>query len=110
MAGVPAGLPAGVRLSDQGHGYTYLYLVETVREDGRAKQRIIKNPGRKGVVVASGGLERLATSVARYAERAVVLSQLEAGNPDQLACRRIGAPLLCQSDTSKNPSSVASAG
>jgi hypothetical protein len=76
------------------NGYTYLYLVETVREDGRAKQRIVKNLGRKEVVVASGGLERLATSVARYAERAVVLSQLEAGNPDQLACRRIGAPLL----------------
>ncbi len=76
------------------NGYTYLYLVETVREDGRAKQRIIKNLGRKEAVLASGGLERLAASVARYAERAVVLSQLEAGNPDRLACRRIGAPLL----------------
>src|SRR5919206_1862897 len=76
------------------NGYTYLYLVETVREDGRAKQRIIKNLGRKEAVVASGGLERLAASVARYAERAVVLSQLAAGNPDGLACRRIGAPLL----------------
>jgi hypothetical protein len=76
------------------NGYTYLYLVETVREDGRAKQRIIKNLGRKETVVASGGLERLAASVARYAERAVVLSQLEVGNPDHLACRRIGAPLL----------------
>jgi hypothetical protein len=76
------------------NGYTYLYLVETVREDGRAKQRIIKNLGRKEAVVAAGGLERLAASVARYAERAVVLSQLEAGNPDQLACRRIGAPRL----------------
>src|SRR5215218_4916870 len=71
-----------------------LYLVETVREDGRAKPRIIKNLGRKEAVVAAGGLERLAASVARYAERAVVLSQLEAGNPDQLACRRIGAPRL----------------
>lgn len=76
------------------NGYTYLYLVESVREDGRAKQRIIRNLGRKEVVVASGELERLAASVARYAERAVVLSQLEAGNPDGLACKRIGAPLL----------------
>jgi len=76
------------------NGYTYLYLVESVREDGRAKQRIIKNLGRKEVVVASGELERLAASVARYAERAVVLSQLDAGNPDGLACKRIGAPLL----------------
>jgi len=76
------------------NGYTYLYLVETVREDGRAKQRIVKNLGRKEAVTASGTLERLASSVARYAERAVVLSQLEAGNPERLACTRIGAPLL----------------
>src|SRR6478736_1845024 len=76
------------------NGYTYLYVVETVREGGRAKQRIIKNLGRKEAVTASGALERLATSVARYAERALVLSQLEAGNPDGLACKRIGAPLL----------------
>ena len=76
------------------NGYTYLYLVESVREDGRAKQRIIKNLGRKEVVVGSGELERLAASVARYAERVVVLSQLEAGHPDGLVCKRIGAPLL----------------
>jgi DDE family transposase len=76
------------------NGYTYLYLVETVREDGRAKQRIIKNLGRKEAVLASGGLERLVTSVARYAERAVVLSELAADNPDRFACKRIGAPLL----------------
>src|SRR6478752_4508757 len=76
------------------NGYTYLYLVETVREHGRARQRIIKNLGRKEAVTASGALERLAGSVARYAERAVVLSQLEAGNPDGLDCTRIGAPLL----------------
>jgi Transposase DDE domain len=75
-------------------GYSYLYLVETVREHGRARQRIIKNLGRKEAVTASGALERLAGSVARYAERAVVLSQIEAGNPDGLACKRIGAPLL----------------
>src|ERR1041384_5918590 len=76
------------------NGYTYLYLVETVRENGRAKQRIIKNLGRKEAVTASGTLERLANSVARYAERALVLSQIEAGNPERLACTRIGAPLL----------------
>ena len=76
------------------NGYTYLYLVESVREDGRAKQRIIKNLGRKDVVVASGELERLAASVGRYAERAIVLSQIAAGNPDGLVCKRIGAPLL----------------
>ena len=76
------------------NGYTYLYLVESVREDGRAKQRIIKNLGRKDAVIASGELERLAASVGRYAERAIVLSQLQAGDLDGLTCKRIGAPLL----------------
>jgi Transposase DDE domain len=76
------------------NGYTYLYLVESVREDGRAKQRIIKNLGRKDAVVASGELERLAASIGRYAERAIVLSQLQASDLDGLSCRRIGAPLL----------------
>src|SRR5215218_5657398 len=76
------------------NGYTYVYLVETVREHGRAKQRIIKNLGRKEALATSGALERLASSVARYAERALVLSQIEAGNPERLACKRIGAPLL----------------
>src|ERR671932_395963 len=76
------------------NGYSYLYLVETVREHGRARQRIIKNLGRKEAVTASGALERLARSVARYAERAVVLSQIGAAPPEGPACTRIGAPLL----------------
>src|SRR5215211_3357319 len=76
------------------NGYTDLSRVETVPEDGRAKQRIIKNLGRKEALATSAALERLASSVARYAERAVVLSQLETGNPERLACKRIGAPLL----------------
>src|SRR3954469_25140575 len=76
------------------NGNTSLYLVESVHEEGRPRQRIIKNLGRKEVVVASGELERLASSVARYAERAVILSQFAAGNPDGLAYKRIGAPLL----------------
>jgi hypothetical protein len=76
------------------NGYTYLYLVESVREDGRAKQRIIKNLGRKNAVMASGELERLAASIGRYAERAIVLSQLQASDLDGLSCKRVGAPLL----------------
>ena len=76
------------------NGYSYLYLVESVREDGRSKQRIIKNLGRKEVVLADGDLDRLAASIARYSDRASVLAQLAAGNPDGLSCKRLGAPLL----------------
>jgi hypothetical protein len=74
-------------------GYTYLYLVESVREQGRMKQRIIRNLGRKEAVLASGDLDRLAASVGRYAERAMVLQAIEQGSTS-LHTRRIGAPLL----------------
>ncbi len=76
------------------NGSTYLYLVESVREGARTKQRIIKNLGRKGAVLASGELDRLAASVARFAERALVLSAVERGDTAGLTCRRIGPPLL----------------
>jgi hypothetical protein len=33
--------------------YTYVYLVENVREGGKTKQRIIKNLGRKEAVEAA---------------------------------------------------------
>lgn len=74
-------------------GYTYLYLVETVREEGRTKQRIIHNLGRKEAVLASGALDRFAASVGRFADRAVVMRAIEHGDP-ALVVRRIGAPLL----------------
>lgn len=75
-------------------GYSYLYLVESVREGGRTKQRIIKNLGRKEVVEATGELERLARSVARHARRSLVLSALDGGRAPGLSCMRIGPPLL----------------
>ena len=74
--------------------YTYVYLVENVREDGRTKQRIIANRGRKEVVVARGDLDRLARSVARLAQRSMVLSVVEGEAPPNAVCRRIGPALL----------------
>ena len=74
--------------------YTYVYLVETVREDGRVRQRIIRNLGRKDEVERRGDLERLARSAARLAQRALVLSALDAGETLHLDARRIGPPLL----------------
>jgi hypothetical protein len=74
--------------------YTYVYLVENVREDGRTKQRIIANLGRKEVVVARGDLDRLARSVARLAQRSMVLSVVEGEAPPNAVCRRIGPALL----------------
>src|SRR3954454_22463082 len=75
--------------------YTYIYLVETVREDGRVKQRIIRNLGRKEEVERSGDLDRLARSATRLAQRSMILSLLEeGGGAEDLGCQRIGPPLL----------------
>ena len=74
--------------------YTYVYLVENVREDGRTRQRIIANLGRKEAVVARGDLDRLARSVARLAQRSMVLAAVEGEAPPHAVCRRIGPALL----------------
>ena len=72
-------------------GHRYLYLVESVREGKRVRQRTIRALGRKDVLHASGEFDRLIASLARHSERAMVLSDIEAG---RLACIRIGGPLL----------------
>ena len=72
-------------------GHTYLYLVENEREGGRVRQRIIRALGRKDVLLASGELDRLAASLARHCDRAVILSDMEAGC---IACTRIGDALV----------------
>ena len=74
--------------------YTYVYLVENVREEGRTKQRIIANLGRKEVVVARGDLDRLARSVVRLAQRSMVLSLVEGEALPNARCQRIGPALL----------------
>lgn len=75
------------------NGYTYLYLVENIREGGRTKQHIIRNLGRKEAVLASGDLDRLLASIGRFSERSMVLSAIEA-NPAEANASRIGGPLL----------------
>lgn len=72
-------------------GHRYLYLVESVRDGGRVRQQIVRALGRKDVLLASGELDRLAASLARHSERAMILSEMDAG---RLSCTRIGGALL----------------
>ena len=72
-------------------GHRYLYLVESVREGKQVRQRTIRALGRKDVLQASGELDRLIASLARHSERAMVLSDMEAGD---IACIHIGGPIL----------------
>jgi Transposase DDE domain len=73
--------------------YRYVYLVESVRENGRTKQRIIKNLGRSELVEAKGDLDRLARSAARLAQRSMILSLLDQDDVPTLAARRVGPSL-----------------
>lgn len=75
------------------NGYTYLYLVENVREDGRTKQRIIRNLGRKDAVLAAGDLDRLLASVGRFARQSIILGA-EGEDGARVEARRIGGSLL----------------
>ena len=72
-------------------GHRYLYLVESVREGKVVRQRTIKALGRKDALIASGELDRLASSIARHSERSVMVSDIDAG---RIASLRIGGPLL----------------
>lgn len=72
-------------------GHKYLYLVESVREGSKVRQRTIRALGRKDQLLESGELDRIIASLARYSERSLILSEMEAGH---VACRRIGGPLL----------------
>src|SRR5215467_525038 len=83
--------------------YSYLYLVESVREDGKTRQRIIHTLGRKEDVERRGDLDRLVRSVARLAQRSMVLSLLDEGSIPELACKRIG-PRCCSSGCGATPS------
>ena len=72
-------------------GHRYLYLVESVREGKTVRQRTIKALGRKDALIASGELDRLASSIVRHSERSMILSDIDSG---RIASRRIGGPLL----------------
>ena len=72
-------------------GHRYLYLAQSIRENGRVRQKLLQPLGRKDQLEASGQLERLLESVGRHCERAVVLSQIASG---EISALRIGGPLL----------------
>jgi hypothetical protein len=73
--------------------YTYVYLVETSRDQGKVRQRIIANLGRKEDVAAHGDLDRLARSAARQTQRSMVLSLADADSvpPTRTASRSSAA-------------------
>jgi hypothetical protein len=75
-------------------GRTYLQIVASERDGERVRQRVIATLGRWDELEASGQLERLLRSGARFAEKAMVLSAAVDDAAAKISVRRIGPALV----------------
>src|SRR3990172_2890313 len=55
----------------------YLQIVQTYREKGRVRQKIIANLGRLDELIASGTLEKISDALSRYVEKKELLCKAE---------------------------------
>ena len=73
---------------------TYLQIVENRWQEGGSKQRVICTLGRLDELEASGQLERLISSGAKYSESMMVIDAHSRGEAPVIAVRRIGPGLI----------------
>jgi hypothetical protein len=78
----------------QSGGRVYLQIVESRRIGGQVRQQVIATLGRLDQLTASGQLERLIRSGARFAARALVLEAAREEPSLAVAVRRIGPGLV----------------
>jgi DDE family transposase len=78
----------------QSQGRIYLQIVESQRSGDQVRQRVIATLGRLDELEASGQLDRLLRSGARFAQQAMLLDAARAGDAPAVAVRRIGPALL----------------
>ena len=74
-------------------GRSYLQIVENQWEEGRSKQRVIATVGRVDALRASGQLDSLLASGARFSEAALVVTAHARGEAPRVCSRRAG-PIL----------------
>jgi hypothetical protein len=75
-------------------GRAYLQIVESRRDGDQVRQQVIATLGRFEELQASGQLERLVRSGARFAAKAMVLSAASDEAAIKIAVRRIGPALV----------------
>jgi Transposase DDE domain len=78
----------------QSQGRFYLQIVESHRTGDQVRQRVIATLGRLDELEASGQLDRLLRSGARFVRQAMVLDAARSGDAPAIAVRRIGPALL----------------
>ena len=75
-------------------GHTYLQIVENRREEGKVKQTVVATLGRLDALEASGQIEGLLRSGAKFAESVLVLSAHQKGELPEVASSRVGPGLI----------------
>src|SRR5215475_11847310 len=75
-------------------GRAYLQIVESRRDGDQVRQQVIATLGRFDELQASGQLERLVRSGARFAAKAMVLSAASNDDAIKIAVRRMGPALV----------------
>jgi hypothetical protein len=64
------------RSVQNGSTYEYLQIVESFRERGKPRQRVLATLGKRDVLVASGALDGLLRSIARFSEKLRVVEAI----------------------------------
>ena len=71
---------------------SYLQIVESYRENGRVRQRVIGTIGRMEELAARGQVDQLLRSLAKYSQRAILL--LSGASDPQAQIKKVGPDLI----------------
>jgi hypothetical protein len=74
--------------------YAYLQIVESFREQGRVRQRVLSTVGRLDTLQASGQLDTLMRSGLRFCEKLAVIDAHAAGQTEPVRVQRVGPDLV----------------
>jgi hypothetical protein len=82
------------RSVQNGRTYEYLQIVETFRDNGRVRQRIVATLGKLDDLRAAGQIDALASSLAKFSESAAVIGDHKRGALETVSTRKIGPHLV----------------
>lgn len=74
--------------------YAYLQIVESYRERGQVRQRVLSTVGRLETLQASGQLDALMRSGLRFCEQLAVIDAHAAGQTEPVQVQRVGPDLV----------------
>ena len=78
----------------KGNRYEYLQIVESFRDQGAVRQRVVSNLGRLDQLAASGQLDQIVSGLSRYSEAYRGFQAFLRGELEGCTARTWGAALL----------------